>query len=658
MKRVFAFLLVFCLMLGAVPLVYAEDGGGKKVPITVISFEELQDALDKANDGDTIELQNPITIPESIIIGSADKHITIQLKNQNNNFYQPIFSIIGSDKKIELRNITFDCQNIQIYGILTVFKSEVVIDECIFKNIHTDMDYVLNFANYADMPESTVMISNSTFDNIYGQDSLIKVFGNYNMVISGCTFSDIKLTYRTLMYNSGTTFLIENNFQENTANEYYVTVDNRGTLYLDTDMSHYAKYYGYEPQGWYKIIERDWMIDDGGDPFTIEKIETDSINELCRLAFFTEKAAGDFVTEQPQDNKDDPDNPGEEDSKETQPQEPGDQTGENDATGGEQPPQEPTQQPEGKGADDPADNSDNKDNDDPQEPAQPPEGNVGDNPTDNPEQPTEPLQGDSNTDNENDSDENPEQTQPEGGEGGDNPTDDPSDSTDNTPDAPQESSDSDNGEDSNYPPSTDYRPSQRPSRPSTSDKTPAETDQSQEKPDNDTTAPEAPQLACNGAVIDTSRTIVLFGYGDGLLHEDDPLTRAQLATIIYRLLADKSIAKYSNAQLAFTDVPADAWYTPYVRAIEAAGIVSGVGNGKYDPDGTVTWAHIVTILTRFVEAQEYTLQNIQYSGWATQAIKTAVALDWIEDRADFDPDAVIGRGELVQFVNKVLALYR
>lgn len=167
-----------------------------------------------------------------------------------------------------------------------------------------------------------------------------------------------------------------------------------------------------------------------------------------------------------------------------------------------------------------------------------------------------------------------------------------------------------------------------------------------------------PQLVCNGAAIDASRTIVLLGYGDGLLHEDDSLTRAQLATVIYRLLNEESIALYSNTGLAFVDVAADAWYAPYVKVIQAAGIVNGVGGGRYDPEGMVSWAQILTILSRFVEPQEYTLQHIQYEGWAQEAIQTAVVFEWIEDSADFDPDAVISRGELVQLVNSVLELYR
>lgn len=174
----------------------------------------------------------------------------------------------------------------------------------------------------------------------------------------------------------------------------------------------------------------------------------------------------------------------------------------------------------------------------------------------------------------------------------------------------------------------------------------------------DTPATTQPPLVCNGAAIDTSKAVVLLGYKDGLLHEDDLLTRAQLAAIIYRLLDDKSIAIYSNAELTFDDIPADAWCAQYVKAMQAAGIVNGIGNGKYNPNGTVTWAHVLTIFSRFVKPQEYTLQLINYNGWAVKSVQTAVALGWIEDSTNFAPDAAITRGELTRLINGVLALYQ
>lgn len=192
----------------------------------------------------------------------------------------------------------------------------------------------------------------------------------------------------------------------------------------------------------------------------------------------------------------------------------------------------------------------------------------------------------------------------------------------------------------------DTPPVSRPSRPSR----PAV---SKPKP----TAP-APALVCGNAVLDTSRSVVLQGYGDGLLHLEDSLTRAQMATILYRLLDEKSIAAYETAEAAFTDVPADMWCSRYVSAIAKAGIVAGVGNGCFYPNDKLTWAQILTVLSRFTEPKACALQHIQYDGWAVEAVQTAVALGWIEDSADFAPNAIISRGEFMQLVNGVLTLYR
>lgn len=203
--------------------------------------------------------------------------------------------------------------------------------------------------------------------------------------------------------------------------------------------------------------------------------------------------------------------------------------------------------------------------------------------------------------------------------------------------APEPTPTPDNDDDDDTPPVS------RPSRPAVSKPKP--------------TAP-APALVCGNAVLDTSRSVVLQGYGDGLLHLEDSLTRAQMATILYRLLDEKSIAAYETAEAAFTDVPAAMWCSRYVSTIAKAGIVAGVGNGSFYPNGKLTWAQILTVLSRFTEPKACTLQHIQYDGWAVEAVQTAVALGWIEDSADFDPNAIISRGDFVKLVNGVLALYR
>lgn len=210
----------------------------------------------------------------------------------------------------------------------------------------------------------------------------------------------------------------------------------------------------------------------------------------------------------------------------------------------------------------------------------------------------------------------------------------------NTSTTPPEPPQSDDDDEDDYIPPTSHKPVHRPSKPNT------------------VTPEPASALACGDAIIDVSRSVVLLGYGDGLLHLEDYLTRAQMAKILYALLDDASVEKYDSGDSLFTDVSSDSWYCRYVSTIANAKIVFGTGNGNYSPDAPLTWGHIITVLSRFVEAEEYELQNIQYDGWALNAVKTAVALGWIDDDTSFDPDNLITRGEFVAFVNSVLEKYR
>lgn len=238
----------------------------------------------------------------------------------------------------------------------------------------------------------------------------------------------------------------------------------------------------------------------------------------------------------------------------------------------------------------------------------------------------------------------------------DNPDEEPD--TPETPSEPPEQPD--NGEDGDAPEESPTTPEEPQDKPDSSDddyEPPVYRPVRLTKPVEPEPQP-APSLICNNAVIDTSRSAKLQGYGDGLLHEDDSLSRAQMATIVYRLLDDESVAALSVPSSSFTDVDASAWYAPFVLALADAGVVGGTGNGYFAPDSPTTWVQLLTVLGRFVERQECALQHIRYDGWARPAIETAVALGWIEDSAEIVPDDVITRGEAVELINMVLKQYR
>lgn len=75
----------------------------------------------------------------------------------------------------------------------------------------------------------------------------------------------------------------------------------------------------------------------------------------------------------------------------------------------------------------------------------------------------------------------------------------------------------------------------------------------------------------------------------------------------------------------FTDVPADAWYAEAVNALAKDGLVKGVGDGKFDPDGEVTYGELTAILARLYCPADAPLNvnynpvpdgnNRSYGGW-------------------------------------------
>lgn len=634
-----AILTVLTILMLVIPA-YAAEGDPatdqsiqqEQEPVVVATLDELQAAIDTAEDGDTIALDATIKMLDGDTL-VTDKHITLVrhegLKKTGGRMIE-IYGggIISGFSFVENGLISSATITTRAEG-----NGEIVIEDCSFKAIGDNGILHFIMADIGDL----VTIRGCTFycGNgyvIYSQretnvllDSCTFLKGNYytwqmiaaygEMAIENCTF-DAGTGYMTAALDGKITI---SNCQMNTN---YFKKRIYPNVYLEDKIS-----------GAGTIIILDEPTEGEGfyDLFTGEKVELPikGIDNLSVLSYLTDEQAADYFSDESHigrfDIKVDERN-GYFD--EDEPEEPGIIPG----TDPEQPTNPDVDNP--NNTDDPGNNPDSGDQNTPQQPEQPPQGGNEDEPTDTPpqtpEQPEEPPQEDT--------------------------PDKPADNTPDTPQQPQEPSDSDNGNNDNYTPPVDYRPSQRPIWPIVTVK-PTEDNKPQDQPNNNP-APAKPQLVCNGAVIDTSRTVVLLGYGDGLLHESDPLTRAQLATIIFRLLDDESIALYSNTQLSFSDIDADAWYAPFVQTINGAGIVQGVGNSKYDPNGTVTWAQIITILTRFVERQDYTLQHIQYNGWATQAIETAVANNWIKDSVDFNPDAVIGRGELAQLINDVLALYR
>ena len=89
---------------------------------------------------------------------------------------------------------------------------------------------------------------------------------------------------------------------------------------------------------------------------------------------------------------------------------------------------------------------------------------------------------------------------------------------------------------------------------------------------------------------------IITGGDDGLFRPDGAMTRAEFATIVVRALG--LAADPLGGETVFSDVAPEAWYAPYVDVAYRRGIVSGVGDGKFRPDGTLSRQEAAVMVAR------------------------------------------------------------
>lgn len=89
----------------------------------------------------------------------------------------------------------------------------------------------------------------------------------------------------------------------------------------------------------------------------------------------------------------------------------------------------------------------------------------------------------------------------------------------------------------------------------------------------------------------------LNGYPDGTFRPDRNMTRAEAAQLFYNLLLAKDVA----ATVSFDDVDSSAWYAGAVDTLASLGIINGVGDGKFEPERSITRAEFTAIAMRFAD---------------------------------------------------------
>lgn len=160
-----------------------------------------------------------------------------------------------------------------------------------------------------------------------------------------------------------------------------------------------------------------------------------------------------------------------------------------------------------------------------------------------------------------------------------------------------------------------------------------------------------------GYYLTDEHIVYIIGRGDGLVHPEANITRAEVAAIFYRLLKPEVRQLYRTTENTFTDVAADAWYAAPVSTLAKMGMIKGRGEGIFDPDANITRAELAVIAARFdtmVEGSK-TFPDVSSDYWAHKEIGSAAAKGWVEGRDDgtFAPDLPITRSEVMTLINRV-----
>ncbi len=87
---------------------------------------------------------------------------------------------------------------------------------------------------------------------------------------------------------------------------------------------------------------------------------------------------------------------------------------------------------------------------------------------------------------------------------------------------------------------------------------------------------------------------ILNGYGDGKFEPDKTMTRAEFCAMLIQAFHLTDLKK----GVKFSDVPEDAWYADEVGTVAAWGLMNGVGDGAFDPEETLTTEQAITVLAR------------------------------------------------------------
>ena len=162
----------------------------------------------------------------------------------------------------------------------------------------------------------------------------------------------------------------------------------------------------------------------------------------------------------------------------------------------------------------------------------------------------------------------------------------------------------------------------------------------------------------DSAIETVSGAQIATGYPDGTFRPDATVTRAQFVKMLDLVL---NLQAGGSSATSFTDVPAGAWYAPYVAAAVQAGVIQGTSATTFSPDAPVTREEMAVILTRALKltgthALTFTDAS-RIAAWAKSGVEAAVSAGYLKgfSNGGFAPLAVATRAQTATVLARVMS---
>lgn len=150
----------------------------------------------------------------------------------------------------------------------------------------------------------------------------------------------------------------------------------------------------------------------------------------------------------------------------------------------------------------------------------------------------------------------------------------------------------------------------------------------------------------------------IIGDDEGNVRPMADISRAEVATIFFRLFTDDTRTKYWSKTNTYSDVAEGDWYNNAISTLSNAKVLTGYEDGTFKPNAPITRAEFAAIVSRLTDGiyEGYDLFDDIKNSWAREYINRASYKGWVQGDGNkkYRPADNITRAEAMTLINNVL----